>query len=76
MNSRPTILRFCSGSRDTGERGQEVLRRVDDAQPDPGRRHEVALDLLGLALAKQTVVDEDAGEPVTDRTVHERRRDR
>ena len=32
-------------------------------QADPGRRDEVLLDLLGLALAQQAVVDEHAGQP-------------
>ena len=29
MNSRPMILRFCSGSLTPGERGEELLARVD-----------------------------------------------
>ena len=43
---------------------------------DAGRGDEVALDLLGLALAQQAVVDEHAGELVADRPLHERRGDR
>ena len=70
------ILRFGLGVGDAGERGEELLRRVDDDQPDAGRRDVVALDLLGLALAQQPVVDEHAGELVADRAVHERGRDR
>ena len=38
-------------------------------QPDAGRGHEVPLDLLGLALAQQAVVDEDAGQLVADRAL-------
>ena len=61
---------------DAGERVEEPLRGVDDVQRDPGRGDEVALDLLGLALAQQPVVDEHAGELVADGALHERRRDR
>ena len=52
------------------------VRGVDDLERDPGRGDEVALDLLGLALTQQPVVDEHAGELVADRTLHERGRDR
>ena len=38
--------------------------------------HEVLLDLLGLALAQQPVVDEDAGQPVADGPLHQRGGDR
>ena len=41
-------------------------------QVDAGGGHEVALDLLGLALAQQPVVDEHAGELVADGALHER----
>ena len=40
---------------------------------DAGRGDEVALDLLGLALAEQAVVDEDAVQPVADRALHDGR---
>ena len=73
MNSRPMILRFSSGSETPDQRVEELLLRVDDLQVDAGGGHEVALDLLGLALAHQPVVDVDAGEPVADRPLHERR---
>ena len=39
------------------------------------RFNEIMLDLLGLALAQQTVVHEHAGELVADGLVHESRRD-
>ena len=74
MNSRPMILRFGLGVGDAGQRLEELLLRVDDDQPGAGRRHEVALDLLGLALPHQPVVDVDAGEPVADRLLHDRGR--
>ncbi len=41
-----------------------------------GGGDEVALDLLGLALAQQAVVDEDAGQLVADGPLHQRRGDR
>ena len=58
------------------ERVEERLRRVDDLQRDAGRGHEVALDLLGLALAEQAVVDEHTGQLVADRALHQRCGDR
>ena len=61
---------------DPGERLEELLLGVDDLELDAGRGHEVALDLLGLALAHQPVVDVHAGQPVADRALHDRRRDR
>ena len=76
MNSRPMILRFCSGSLTPGERGQELLARVDRDQAHAGRGDVVVLDLLALVLPQQPVVDEDADELVADRLVHERRGDR
>ena len=61
MNSRPMILRFSSGSVTPARAARNGLARVDDVEVDAGRGDEVALDLLGLALAQQPVVDEDAG---------------
>ena len=66
-------LALLLGVGDPGERGEELLARVDDDEVDPGRGDEVLLDLLGLAGAQQPVVDEHAGELVTDRPLHERR---
>ena len=60
MNCSPMIFRFCSGSVDAGQRGQEPVGGVDVAQ----RHVEVVVerldDLLRLVLAQQAVVDEDA----------------
>ena len=67
-------LALLLGLGDAGERVEELLLGVHDVQVDARRGHEVALDLLGLALAQQAVVDEDAGEPVTDRALHHRGR--
>ena len=76
MNSRPMILRFSSGSLTPASAPTEDLGRVDDLQRHAGRRHEVLLDLLGLAGAQQPVVDEDAGQPVADGPLHQGGRDR
>ncbi len=56
----------------TREGLEERLRRLDDVQLHAGRSHVVTLDLLGLALAQQAVIDEHAGESVADSTLHER----
>ena len=76
MNSRPMILRFCSGSVDPGQAPRNCPRRLDHLQADAGRGHEVVLHLLGLALAQQAVVHEHAGQAVTDGPLHQRGRDR
>ena len=59
------------GIGDAGQRGEEALAGVDDDEVDAGRVDEVLLDLLGLALAQQPVVDEDAGELVADGLLHQ-----
>ena len=64
-------LALLLGVGDAGEGVEELLLRVDHDQRDAGRGDEVALDLLGLALAHQAVVDVDAGEPVADRLLHD-----
>ena len=76
MNSRPMILRFVSGSLTPASAVEEPLLRVDDDEPDAGGRDVVALDLLGLALAQQAVIDEDAGELLAHRALDQRRGDR
>ena len=45
-------------------------------QIDTCRSHEVALHLLGLALAEQAMVDEHTGELVSDCALHQRCGDR
>jgi hypothetical protein len=75
MNSRPMILRFCSGSLTPASAFEERLARVDGDQAHAGGGHVVVLDLLALALAQQAVVDEHGDELVADGLVHERRRD-
>ena len=75
MNSRPMILRFSSGSTIPSSAPRNcsaastTSRRVEDGL-------EVAAYLLGLARAHHPVVDVDAGEPVADRALHDRGRDR
>ena len=73
MNSRPMILRFSSGSETPASADEEAVLGVDDDEVDAGRRDEVLLDLLGLSRAKQTVVDEHAGQLVADRLLHQSR---
>ena len=69
-------LSLLLGIGDAGERGREPVGAFDVHQLDPGGGDEVVLDLLGLALAQQPVVDEDAGQPVADGALHDRRRHR
>ena len=61
--------------REPRERVEEARLRVAHDEPDPRRRDEVPLDLLGLSRPKKAVVDEHAGQLVADRALHERRRD-
>ena len=58
------------------ERGEEAVARVDMDERDVVVAAEEVDDLLGLALAQQAVVDEDAGELVADRLVDQHRGDR
>ena len=61
---------------DPGQAAQEPLARVDHLEPHPEVRLERRAQQLRLALAHQAVVDVDARQPVADRAMHERRRDR
>ena len=76
MNSSPTILRFSSGIGDAGEAREEALLRLHVDERDVEVAGERLDDLLGLVLAQEAVVDEDARELVADRLVHEERSDR
>ena len=62
-------LALLLGVGDVGEEAEEPLLGVDDLEVDAGGLDEVALDLLGLALAQQAVVDEHAGQLVADRSL-------
>src|SRR5690606_14544789 len=57
---------------DPGERGEELVGRVDDLEVDAGGGDEVLLHLLRLPGPQEPVVDEDAGELVPDGTLDER----
>ena len=76
MNSSPIDLPLLLRVVDALEPREEPLLRVDVHE----RHVEVAAErldhLLGLVLAQQAVVDEDARELVADRLVHEQRGDR
>ena len=60
---------------DAGEPREEPLLRLHVDERDVEVAAEGLDDLLGLVLAQQAVVDEDAGELVADRLVHEKRGD-
>ena len=75
MNSSPTIFRFSSGSSTPSRRRQEALLRLDVHERHVEVTAEGLHDLLGLVLAEEAVVDEDARELVADRLVHEQRGD-
>ena len=70
------VLRFASGSVDAFERVEEAVALVGVDQRDVVVVAEEGDDLLGLALAHQAGVDEDAGELVADRLVDQDGRDR
>ena len=76
MNSSPTIWRFGSGVGDARQAAQEALGGIDVDEVDLQVAAERVDDALRLFAAQQAVVDEDAGELVADRPVHQRRRDR
>ena len=75
MNSRPMILRFSSGSHDPLERPEELVAGLDHVEGVEDCL-EVAAYLLGLAEPHHPVVDVDAGQPVADGALHDRRRHR
>ena len=57
------------------QRGEEVFGGVHGDELDAGGLDEIMFDLLGLALAQQTVVHEHAGELLADGLMHQSRRD-
>ena len=71
MNSAPMILRLVSGSVTPASRSRKRVLGVDGDERDAEVLAEGRDDLLALVLAHQAVVDEDAGELVADRPVHE-----
>ena len=58
-NSSPMMWRFRSGSRDAGERGQELLLRRARRRCPGMRAHEI-----GFAFAHQAGIDVDAAHAV------------
>src|SRR5260370_37364664 len=59
-----------------GQRGHERPGLVRHRELDAGGGDEVVLDLFGLTLAQQAMVDEHAGQAVTAGALHERGGDR
>ena len=76
MNVWPMIVRFFSGSSTPASASRNRSRRVDGDELDAEVRTEGALHLLALVQPQQARVDEDAGELVADRAMHERGGDR
>ena len=72
MNSRPMILRLPSGLVTPDSASRKRVRDVDGDQIGTGGSDEVALHLRALAGPQQTVVDEDARQPVADGALHQR----
>ena len=68
-------LALLLGVHDPLERAEELVARVDHVEGVEDRL-EVGAHLLGLAEPHHPVVDVDTGEPVADRALHDRGRDR
>ena len=64
-------LTLCLGLGDALECGEETLRLVNGDDLNAHGCCVVLLDLFALAFTEQTVVDEEAGELVSDSLVHE-----
>ena len=73
MNSRPMILRFSSGSITPASARTNRSAASTTFSRTPGGGDVVSLDLFGLPGPKQPMIDEHAGELVTDRPLHQRR---
>ena len=76
MNSRPMILRFCSGSLTPASAARNSFGASTTCSRTPVAATKSRSTCSASPLRKQTVVDEDAGEPVADRALHQRRGDR
>src|SRR5829696_6935446 len=61
----PDDLALCLGIGHAGQGGEELVRGVDYLEVDAGRRYVIPFHLLGLTLAEQAMIDEDAGQLVT-----------
>ena len=67
------ILRFSSGSETQGS--EESFGLVGHHQVHSGDLDEILLDLFGLPLTQESVVDEDTGQLRPDGPLHQRRGD-
>ena len=76
MNVWPMRRRFSSGSADAGEPLQEPVAGVHHPQVDAQVAAEGLLHLVPLVQPEQSVIHEDAGQPVAHGTVHQHRRHR
>jgi hypothetical protein len=74
MNSSPMIRRFSSGSSTPAKPGEEALAGVDHDEVHPEVSLEGDAQEPRLLLAHEAVVDVDAGQPVPDGAMDERRR--
>ena len=70
------MRRFCSGSSTSFEPRQKQFRGVADGECDAELAGENIFHPLALAGAQQSGVDEHALEPLADRAMNQRRRDR
>ena len=73
---RADDLALLLGIGDAGEPLEEQLGRVDEVERQLQLLGEALADLVGLVVAQQAVVDEDARQPVADGAVDEHRGDR
>jgi hypothetical protein len=70
-------LRLTAPGRDAGQVGQKSpLWRLTAIRRIPWCVSKGLDHLLGLAASQQAVIDKDAGQPVADGAVHQRRRHR
>ena len=76
MNVRADDLALLLRVGHAGQPVEEQVGGVDEVERQLQLLAEALLDLVGLVVAQQPVVDEDAGQPIADRAVDQHRRDR
>ena len=76
MNSSPMRLRFSSGSVTPASLARKRSCACTCTSGTWKRSSNVSTTCVGLVVAQQAVVDEDARQLVADGLVHEQRRDR